>query len=139
MAKIYLNKLVSSLGVLLLLCQFGYVVCQSTNSSDRNATLREDEETALDDLMITLGLGLLLSSPCDNNYRGIKCECPNENNTVCHVTGLDLSNRELDGQINATALTSLVFLEKIDLSHNQLHGSIPDVTMGNLCSLTSLM
>jgi len=47
MAKLYLNKLflklVSSLAVLLL-CQFGYVVCQSTNSSD-SPLLPEGEGT----------------------------------------------------------------------------------------------
>jgi len=60
--------------------------------------------------------------------------------------GRDLSNLELDGQIQAEALTSLVFLKTMwvsydinnsDLSKNQLDGSIP-VTMGNLPSLTSL-
>ncbi|KAJ6864004.1 hypothetical protein NC651_034736 [Populus alba x Populus x berolinensis] len=140
MAKLF-PKLVSSLAaLLLLLCQFGYVACQPTlkvYSPSRNATLPEDEETALDDFMTTLGGGLPLSSYCSNKYRGIDCNCTYENNAVCHVTGLDLSNRKLDGQINATALASLVFLEEIDLSNNQLHGSIP-VTMGNLPSLTSL-
>ncbi|KAJ6870102.1 hypothetical protein NC652_035876 [Populus alba x Populus x berolinensis] len=139
MAKLF-PKLVSFLAVLLL-CQFGYVACQPTGLfiPSRNARLPPDEETALDDLMTTLGGVLLPSSPCDNNYRGIiKCNCSYEKSTVCHVTGLDLSNRELDGQINAAALASLVHLEEIDLSHNQLHGSIPDVTMGNLSSLTSL-
>ncbi|KAI5559925.1 hypothetical protein BDE02_16G010800 [Populus trichocarpa] len=145
MAKLYLNKLfpklVSSLAVLLL-CQFGYVACQPTMkvySPSRNATLPADEAKALGELMTTLGWGFqqFSRSSCDNNYRGIKCNCTYENSTVCHVTGLDLSNRELDGRIHAEALTSLDFLEEIDLSHNQLYGSIP-VTMGNLPSLTSL-
>ncbi|KAL9374166.1 hypothetical protein Peur_033786 [Populus x canadensis] len=94
---------------------------------------------ALGELMTTLAgfFQQISRSSCDNNYRGIKCNCTYENSTVCHVTGLDLSNRELDGRIHAEALTSLVFLEKIDLSNNQLDGSIP-VTMGNLPSLTSL-
>ncbi|KAL9373363.1 hypothetical protein Peur_032983 [Populus x canadensis] len=145
MAKLYLNKLfpklVSSLAVLLLLCQFGYVACQPTGVyiPSRNATLPADEAKALDELMTTLGWDSTFQqfsrSSCDNNFQGIKCGCTYENSTVCHVTGLDLSNRELDGQINATALTSLDFLEKIDLSKNQLYGSIPDVTMGNLPSL----
>ncbi|KAH8486062.1 hypothetical protein H0E87_027506, partial [Populus deltoides] len=49
MAKLYLNKLfpklVSSLAVLLLLCQFGYVACQPTGVyiPSRNATLPDDE------------------------------------------------------------------------------------------------
>ncbi|KAG6743521.1 hypothetical protein POTOM_052220 [Populus tomentosa] len=133
MAKLF-PKLVSFLAVLLL-CQFGYVACQPTNPSDRNATLPPDEATALDDLMTTLGGDLLLSSYCSSDFQGIECDC---NSAVCHVTGLDLSNSELDGQINATALTSLVYLKEIDLSDNQLYGSIPDVTMGSLSSLASL-
>ncbi|KAJ6897632.1 LRR receptor-like serine/threonine-protein kinase GSO1 [Populus alba x Populus x berolinensis] len=142
MAKLYLNKLfpklVSSLAVLLLLRQFRYVVCQSTNSSE-SPLLPDDEAKALDELMTTLGWDFqqISRSSCDNNFQGIKCNCTYESRTVCHVTGLDLSNCKLDGQINATALTSLVYLQEIDLSYNQLHGSIP-VTMGNLSSLTSL-
>jgi len=41
MAKLF-PKLVSSLAVLLLLCQFGYVACQSTDFSDRSL-FPEDE------------------------------------------------------------------------------------------------
>ncbi|KAI9388006.1 hypothetical protein POPTR_010G155600v4 [Populus trichocarpa] len=138
MAKLYLKlfpKLVSSLAVLLL-CQFGYVACQPTGFSD--SRLPADEERALEDLMTTLGFQQISRSSCDNNFQGmITCNCTYENSTVCHVTGLDLSNLELDGQIQAEALTSLVFLKRIDLSKNQLDGSIP-VTMGNLPSLTSL-
>ncbi|XP_061955179.1 probable LRR receptor-like serine/threonine-protein kinase At1g53440 isoform X2 [Populus nigra] len=145
MAKLYLNKLfpklVYSLAVLLLLCQFGYVACQPTGVyiPSRNATLPADEAKALGELMTTLGWGFqqFSRSSCDNNFQGIKCNCTYESSTVCHVTGLELSNRELEGQIHAAALTSLVFLEEIDLSNNQLYGSIP-VTMGNLPSLTSL-
>ncbi|KAG6744526.1 hypothetical protein POTOM_051162 [Populus tomentosa] len=117
MAKLYLNKLfpklVSSLAVLLLLRQFRYVVCQSTNSSE-SPLLPDDEAKALDELMTTLGWDFqqISRSSCDNNFQGIKCNCTYESRTVCHVTGLDLS-------------------------YNQLHGSIP-VTMGNLSSLTSL-
>ncbi|KAJ6864020.1 LRR receptor-like serine/threonine-protein kinase GSO1 [Populus alba x Populus x berolinensis] len=138
MAKLF-PKLVSFLAVLLLLCQFGYVVCQSTNPSDRNATLPPDEANALQDLLTTLGWFSPVSSFCSSDFQGIKCNCTSDNNnsTVCHVTGLDLSNRKLDGQINATALTSLVYLKTIDLSNNQLDGSIP-VTMGNLPSLNYL-
>jgi hypothetical protein len=43
MAKLF-PKLVSSLAVLLLLCQFGYVACQSKNSSD-SPLLPEGEGT----------------------------------------------------------------------------------------------
>ncbi|RQP01151.1 hypothetical protein POPTR_016G012150v4 [Populus trichocarpa] len=45
--------------------------------------------------------------------------------------------QDLTGQINAEALASLVHLKAIDLSKNQLHGSIP-LTLGNLRSLTRL-
>ncbi|XP_011014920.1 PREDICTED: probable LRR receptor-like serine/threonine-protein kinase At1g53430, partial [Populus euphratica] len=139
MAKLYLNKLfpklVPSLAVLLL-CQFGYVASQSTGLSNSNR-LPEGEAKALDELMTTLGWGFqqISRSSCDNYFQGITCNCTYENSTVCHVTRLELSSREyLTGQINAAALTSLDYLEKIDLSNNQLHGSIP-VTMGSLSSL----
>ncbi|KAJ6864027.1 hypothetical protein NC651_034753 [Populus alba x Populus x berolinensis] len=55
MAKLYLKKLfpklVSSLAVLLLLCQFGYVACQPTGVfiPSRNATLPEGEEIGYGD------------------------------------------------------------------------------------------
>ncbi|KAI5559916.1 hypothetical protein BDE02_16G010200 [Populus trichocarpa] len=114
MAKLF-PKLVSSLAVLLLLCQFGYVACQPTGFSNSSRYLPDGEAKALGELMTTLGWGFqqFSRSSCDNNYRGIKCNCTYENSTVCHVTGLDLSNRELDGQINATALTSLHYLEEM--------------------------
>nr|XP_034897522.1 LRR receptor-like serine/threonine-protein kinase GSO1 [Populus alba] len=136
MAKLF-PKLVSFIAVLLL-CQFGYVVCQSTNSSD-SPQLPEDEAKALDELMTTLRWNTsqqISRSSCDD--KGISCSWSyDQNSTVYHVTGLHLSSRELKGQIDAEALASLVHLEQIDLSSNQLHGSIP-VAMGNLRSLTSL-
>ncbi|XP_011040214.1 PREDICTED: probable LRR receptor-like serine/threonine-protein kinase At1g53440 isoform X2 [Populus euphratica] len=45
--------------------------------------------------------------------------------------------QDLTGQINASALASLVHLKAIDLSKNKLHGSIP-LTLWNLSSLTRL-
>uniref|UniRef100_A0A3N7G1U4 non-specific serine/threonine protein kinase n=1 Tax=Populus trichocarpa TaxID=3694 RepID=A0A3N7G1U4_POPTR len=137
MAKLHLKlfpKLVSSLAVLLL-CQFGYVVCQSTGFSD--SRLPADEEKALDDLLKTLEWGFhpnISRSACSSNFEYIKCDC---NRTVCHVTRLTLPDQDLTGQINAEALASLVHLRAIDLSKNQLHGSIP-LTLGNLSSLTRL-
>ncbi|KAJ6870108.1 LRR receptor-like serine/threonine-protein kinase ERL1 isoform X1 [Populus alba x Populus x berolinensis] len=97
-------------------------------------------ERALKDLMTTLGFQQFSRSSCDSDFQGIKCNCNSDknNSTVCHVTGLHLSTRELEGQINAAALASLVHLEEIDLSNNRLYGSIPDVTMGNLSSLNYL-
>uniref|UniRef100_A0A3N7G1S1 non-specific serine/threonine protein kinase n=1 Tax=Populus trichocarpa TaxID=3694 RepID=A0A3N7G1S1_POPTR len=50
---------------------------------------------------------------------------------------MSLAYQDLTGQINAEALASLVHLRAIDLSKNQLHGSIP-LTLGNLSSLTRL-
>ncbi|KAL9373359.1 hypothetical protein Peur_032979 [Populus x canadensis] len=138
MAKLF-PKLVSSLAVLLLLCQFGYVACQPTGvySPGRNATLPADEEKALDDLLKTLEWGFhpnIARSACSSHFEYIKCDC---NSTVCHVTRLTLPDQDLTGQINASALASLVYLKAIDLSKNQLHGSIP-LTLVNLSSLTRM-
>ncbi|KAL3568804.1 hypothetical protein D5086_028694 [Populus alba] len=138
MAKLF-PKLVCFLAVLLL-CQFGYVACQSTNSSDRNATLPADEEKALEDLLIKLEWGFhpnISRSACSSNFEYIKCDCTDENSTVCHVTGLTLPDQDLTGEINAEALARLVHLNAIDLSKNQLHGSIPPI-LGNLSSLNRL-
>ncbi|KAG6744525.1 hypothetical protein POTOM_051161 [Populus tomentosa] len=130
MAKLF-PKLVSFLAVLLL-CQFGYVVCQSTNSSD-SPQLPPDEETALSDLMTMLGGGLLLSSDCSSDFQGIKCDC---NSTVCHVTVLDLSKNQLYGSIPVTIgnLPSLYYLR---LSRNFLNGPVPS-SLGNLAKLRYL-
>uniref|UniRef100_A0A3N7G1R8 non-specific serine/threonine protein kinase n=1 Tax=Populus trichocarpa TaxID=3694 RepID=A0A3N7G1R8_POPTR len=92
---------------------------------------------ALDDLLKTLEWGFhpnISRSACSSNFEYIKCDC---NRTVCHVTRLTLPDQDLTGQINAEALASLVHLRAIDLSKNQLHGSIP-LTLGNLSSLTRL-
>ncbi|XP_061955060.1 probable LRR receptor-like serine/threonine-protein kinase At1g53430 isoform X3 [Populus nigra] len=138
MAKLF-PKLVSFLAVLLL-CQFGYVACQPTmklKSTSRNATLPEGEEKALDDLLKTLEWGFhpnIARSACSSHFEYIKCDC---NSTVCHVTRLTLPDQDLTGQINASALASLVYLKAIDLSKNQLHGSIP-LTLVNLSSLTRI-
>ncbi|KAH8486059.1 hypothetical protein H0E87_027503 [Populus deltoides] len=140
MAKLYLKlfpKLVSSLAVLLL-CQFGYVACQSTGFSD--SRLPADEEKALDDLLKTLEWVFhpnIARSACSSNFEYIKCDCTYENRTVCHVTRLTLPDQDLTGQINAKDLASLGHLKAIDLSKNKLHGSIP-LTLGNLGSLTRL-
>ncbi|XP_061970000.1 probable LRR receptor-like serine/threonine-protein kinase At1g53420 isoform X2 [Populus nigra] len=139
MAKLYLKlfpKLVSSLAVLLL-CQFGYVVCIATNFSD-SSRLPVDEGKALDDLLKTLEWGFhpnISRWACSSNFEYIKCDCTDENRTGCHVTRLTLPDQDLTGQINAEALASLVYLKAIDLSKNQLHGSIPDLTLGNLTRL----
>ncbi|KAH8520564.1 hypothetical protein H0E87_001854, partial [Populus deltoides] len=142
MAKLYLKifpKLVSSLAVLLL-CQFGYVVCKAKHFSD-SSRLPVDEGKALDDFLKTLEWGFhpnISRSACSSNFEYIKCDCTDENRTGCHVTRLTLPDQDLTGQINAEALASLAYLKAIDLSKNQLHGSIPALTLGNLSSLTRL-
>ncbi|XP_011040220.1 PREDICTED: probable LRR receptor-like serine/threonine-protein kinase At1g53430 isoform X3 [Populus euphratica] len=140
MAKLYLKlfpKLVSSLVVLLLLCQCGHVACQSTDSSD-SPQLRDDEAKALDELMTTLGWGFqqISRSACDNYFQGITCNCTYENRKVCHVTRLDLSNNQLYGSILVT-MGNLPSLYYLDLSTNFLSGSIPS-SLGDLSSLRYL-
>ncbi|KAL3568791.1 hypothetical protein D5086_028681, partial [Populus alba] len=137
MAKLF-PKLVSFIAVLLL-CQFGYVVCQSTNSSD-SPQLPEDEAKALDELMTTLRWNTsqqISRSSCDD--KGISCSWSyDQNSTVYHVTGLHLSSRELKGQIDAEALASLVHLEQMILWYNMLSGEIPK-ELGTLSHLRSMV
>ncbi|XP_073261225.1 uncharacterized protein [Populus alba] len=95
---------------------------------------------ALEDLLIKLEWGFhpnISRSACSSNFEYIKCDCTDENSTVCHVTGLTLPDQDLTGEINAEALARLVHLNAIDLSKNQLHGSIPPI-LGNLSSLNRL-
>ncbi|KAJ6864009.1 hypothetical protein NC651_034738 [Populus alba x Populus x berolinensis] len=98
--------------------------------------LPADEEKALDDLLKKLEWGFHPNShlPCSSNSEYIKCDCTTSS---CHVTHLTLPDQDLTGELNAEALASLVYLKAIDLSKNQLHGSIP-LTLGNLRSLTRL-
>ncbi|KAG6743535.1 hypothetical protein POTOM_052234 [Populus tomentosa] len=135
MAKLF-PQLVSSLAVLLLLRQFGHVVCQSTNSSD-SPLLPEGEAKALDGLMTTLGWYTsqqFSGSPCDNNFLGITCNCTYESRAVCHVTGLDLSNNRLHGSIPDVTTGNLPSLRYLNLMFNMLSGQIPE-ELGNLSSL----
>ncbi|KAL3568805.1 hypothetical protein D5086_028695 [Populus alba] len=127
MAKLF-PKLVSSLALLLLLCQFGYVACQPpVNSPSRNATLPADEEKALEDLLIKLEWGFhpnISRSACSSNFEYIKCDCTDENSTVCHVTGLDLGFNELTGQL-PPQLGELKYLNHLDVGSNNLSGELP--------------
>ncbi|KAL5555577.1 hypothetical protein UlMin_037813, partial [Ulmus minor] len=67
--------------------------------------------------------------------RNIKCSCNTDANNVstCHVTGIDWSNKKLEGVI-VKEFGNLTYLEKLDLSYNKLHDTIPDI-WGNMSSL----
>nr|CAD41886.2 OSJNBa0093O08.5 [Oryza sativa Japonica Group] len=80
----------------------------------------------------------------------IKCDCSDQNNTVCHITGLKIYDKDATGQIpgelrNLTHLTHLYelsdFLRGVavlqlprNLSHNFLVGTIPSF-IGELAAM----
>ncbi|GJN36939.1 hypothetical protein PR202_gb25845 [Eleusine coracana subsp. coracana] len=75
----------------------------------------------------------------DNNPNfnpAIKCECTDQNNTVCHITRLKIYAMDAVGQI-PEELRNLTRLTNLDLGINALTGSVPK-ELGNLTNLVSL-
>ncbi|GJN01755.1 hypothetical protein PR202_ga19047 [Eleusine coracana subsp. coracana] len=67
---------------------------------------------------------------------GIKCECTDQNNTVCHVTKLKIFAMDAVGQI-PEELRNLTRLTNLSLGTNALTGSVPK-ELGNLANLVLL-
>ncbi|GJN26456.1 hypothetical protein PR202_gb14387 [Eleusine coracana subsp. coracana] len=82
---------------------------------------------------------------------GIKCECTDQNNTVCHVTKLTLGTNALTGSV-PKELGNLTNLVLLGFGSNNLNGSLPSelgdlvklkhcplpATLSNLVQLTNL-
>ncbi|XP_052877368.1 probable leucine-rich repeat receptor-like serine/threonine-protein kinase At3g14840 [Gossypium arboreum] len=60
------------------------------------------------------------STPANN----VTCDCSFNNNTICHVTHILLKGQNLSGTLPPN-LTSLPYLQEIDLTRNYLSGPIP--------------
>lgn len=63
------------------------------------------------------------------------CDCDNTT-TICHITTIATYGISVSGHVHEW-LSKLIYLEEIDLSQNQLRGSIPNLV--NLTRLTSLI
>ncbi|PIN25482.1 Serine/threonine protein kinase [Handroanthus impetiginosus] len=59
-------------------------------------------------------------------YSGVACNCSFDDNTVCHVTNIQLKGLNLTGTL-PVEFTNLSHLREIDLSRNYLNGSIPTI------------
>nr|CAB3465805.1 unnamed protein product [Digitaria exilis] len=73
------------------------------------------------------------SAPC--GWRGVTCGARGRRRG--RVTALDLRGLSLSGSMAPSSLAGLTYLRRLDLSHNNLTGTIP-ASLGNLTSLTLL-
>ncbi|KAL7087501.1 hypothetical protein ACP275_13G071200 [Erythranthe tilingii] len=59
-------------------------------------------------------------------YSGVACDCSFSNNTLCHVTNIELKGLNLTGTL-PVEFANLTHLQQIDLSRNYLNGTIPAI------------
>ncbi|KAL8087885.1 hypothetical protein AgCh_037864 [Apium graveolens] len=60
----------------------------------------------------------------DDIFSNVRCDCSFNNNSVCHVTHIEMNGLNLTGELPAE-FANLTHLIMIDLSHNYINGSIP--------------
>ncbi|KAF6173330.1 hypothetical protein GIB67_027025, partial [Kingdonia uniflora] len=68
--------------------------------------------------------GCLNKNFSDTVFSKVTCDCTYTNNTVCHVTNIQVKGMNLTGAL-PSEFANLTFLREIDLSRNFLNGSIP--------------
>ncbi|XP_052154250.1 probable LRR receptor-like serine/threonine-protein kinase At1g56140 [Oryza glaberrima] len=134
-----------ALSVLLLLLA---AVAQAQKAP--TATTDPNEAEALNDVFAKLGQKAAASwnttgDPCSGTATdgtdindssinpAIKCDCSDQNNTVCHITRLKIYDRNAAGQI-PEELRNLTRLTHLNLSKNLLIGHIPSF-IGELTSM----
>ncbi|KAG4177188.1 hypothetical protein ERO13_A11G288400v2 [Gossypium hirsutum] len=113
-----------------------FIVCCLTTLTN-GATLPNDEVEALRSIGKTLGKTdwNFDINPCDQGDtwlnqstryydNNVTCDCSFNNNTTCHVIHILLKAQNLAGTLPLN-LTSLPFLQEIDLTRNYLSGTIP--------------
>ncbi|KAB1670776.1 hypothetical protein [Gossypium barbadense] len=139
--KKLLNPLQKHSNMLFLRLVFGsiFIVCCLTTLSNE-ASLPNAEVEALESIGRTLGKTnwnfnetciqgngrLDQPSPSfgDSYVDNVTCDCSFNNNTTCHVIHILLKRQGLSGTLPLN-LTSLPFLQEIDLTRNYLNGTIP--------------
>ncbi|CAA3012107.1 probable LRR receptor-like serine threonine-kinase At1g53430 [Olea europaea subsp. europaea] len=62
----------------------------------------------------------------DDVYSNVTCDCSFVNNTVCHVTHIQMKGFNLTGILPAE-FANLTYLKELDLTHNYIYGSIPPI------------
>ncbi|OEL29308.1 putative LRR receptor-like serine/threonine-protein kinase [Dichanthelium oligosanthes] len=105
-----------------ILSKLGLSAAPSWNISGNPCSGAATDDTQLDD------------NPAFNP--AIKCDCSDRNNTLCHVTRLDLRKNYFTGPLPAF-IGELTALEAMTVGINALSGPIPK-ELGNLTNLLSL-
>ncbi|CAL9216711.1 unnamed protein product [Arabidopsis halleri] len=127
----------------LLLCFTIITIFFTISTSVLSARLHPDELNTLEKMATTLGikgLDLRNGDPCtlatltmakglsiDSNSEinnTIVCDCSFYNNTICHITSIELKTLSLPGKL-PPELADLRYLQRIDLCRNYLSGTIP--------------
>ncbi|KAL1075177.1 hypothetical protein V6Z11_D11G342500 [Gossypium hirsutum] len=139
--KKLLNPLQKHSNMLFLRLVFGsiFIVCCLTTLSNE-ASLPNAEVEALESIGRTLGKTKWnfnetciqgngrLDQPSpkfkESYVDNVTCDCSFNNNTICHVIHILLKGQGLSGTLPLN-LTSLPFLQEIDLTRNYLNGTIP--------------
>ncbi|XP_011039499.1 PREDICTED: probable LRR receptor-like serine/threonine-protein kinase At1g53440 isoform X2 [Populus euphratica] len=119
-----------------------YYACADQNfNCSADGGLPCDEVYALKAVISALGLPVpqISRSYCSEKsfyYNSISttCDC-DATTTICHITTIATYSISVSGHVHEW-LSKLIYLKKIDLSQNQLRGSIPNLV--NLTRLTSL-
>ncbi|XP_022877328.1 probable LRR receptor-like serine/threonine-protein kinase At1g53440 [Olea europaea var. sylvestris] len=70
------------------------------------------------------GTGFNVTIWGDDVYSNVTCDCSFVNNTVCHVTHIQMKGFNLTGTLPAE-FANLTYLEELDLTRNYINGSIP--------------
>ncbi|KAK2638685.1 hypothetical protein Ddye_026480 [Dipteronia dyeriana] len=70
--------------------------------------------------------------------RNITCDCSFFNNTVCHITNIELKRFNISASTIPEEFGNLTFLRRLDITRNHINGSIPTF-FSRIKNLTSLI
>ncbi|CAI9757115.1 unnamed protein product [Fraxinus pennsylvanica] len=70
------------------------------------------------------GTGFNMTIWGNDVYSNVTCDCSFVNNTVCHVTHIQMKGFNLTGTLPAE-FANLTYLKELDLTRNYINGSIP--------------